>query len=122
LIALLVVALLGVSAAIARIGVAYSSLDTVQFVVRWRERETELAPLSISASIQQFVLGILTLPAVKALNPGALYQPAFSPSLELLAIAGLIAVVFLLATALLWSGHIQWRAPEEQQREADRNA
>ena len=118
----LVVLFLGISAAIGRIGVAYPETDIVQFVVRWRGSEKELEPLSISASIQQFVLGILTLPAVQILSPGALFGPAIRPSGEALAITWALAVVSIAATALLWAGRLQWRAPPEQQREAEANA
>jgi hypothetical protein len=122
LLVLLVVLFLGVSAAIARLGVAFPSIDTVQFVVRWRERESELAPLSITASLQQFVLGILTLPAVKSLQPGALFGPALRPSTEALAAVGVAVLVSLWATLLLWGDRIQWRAPREQQQEAETEA
>ena len=119
---MMIVSMLGVSAAIARFGVAYSHVDTIQFVVRWRERETELSPLSITASIQQFALGVLTLPAVKMLSPGALYQPEFEPSSAFFWVSLAVAAGSVIATALLWSGRIQWRAPREQQREAEQNA
>src|SRR5690606_17920408 len=73
----LIVLFLGISAALGRIGVAHPETDIMQWVLRWRGKEKELEPLSISASIQQFVLGILTLPAVKTLAPGALFGPEF---------------------------------------------
>lgn len=118
----LFVILLGVSALIARVGVAWAEVDTIQFVVRWRGRESELAPLSLSASVQQFILGVLTFPAVQLLNAGALFQPAFAPSTQLSMIAVALGLVSVLATALVWSNRIQWRAPREQQQEAESNA
>lgn len=122
LIAALVVLFLGISAAIGRVGVAYPETDIVQFVMRWRGKEKELEPLSISASIQQFALGILTLPAVQVLRPGALFGPELRPSSELLVVALGLALASIAATALLWAGRLQWRAPPEQQREAEANA
>jgi hypothetical protein len=122
LIAGLLVLFLGISSAIGRAGVAYPETDIVQFIVRWRGREKELEPLSLSASVQQFVLGILTLPAVKVLAPGALFGPSFRPSTDLLVITLTAAAASIAATALLWAGRLQWKAPPEQQREAEANA
>lgn len=122
LLACLTVMFLGVSAAIARFGVALPEADTVQFVVRWGKREMESGPLSVSASIQQFVLGVLTLPAVKLLEPGGLFGPELRPSMPAVAACAAAAGISVLVTAILWSGRIQWRAPREQQREAELNA
>jgi hypothetical protein len=122
LMAALVLLGLGIAAAIARIGVAYPETDIVQFKIRWRGRESELEPLSISASIQQFVLGILTLPAVAVLQPNVLFGPEYRPSLELLVAVILVTVASTAAAALLWAGRLQWRAPSEQQKEAEANA
>ncbi len=117
-----VVFLLAVSATIARLGVAYPDTDTVQFILKWRSKDRELEPLSITASIQQFVLGILTLPAVKILAPGAMFGPELRPSTEALLLSIALAGVTVLTTVLLWTGRIQWRAPREQKREAEANA
>lgn len=122
LIAGLFVLFLGISAAIGRAGVAYPETDTMQFVVRWRGKENELEPLSLSASLQQFVLGILALPAVQLLSPGALFGPAIRPSAELLLAAVGLAIASIAVTALLWAGRLQWKAPREQQVEAEANA
>jgi hypothetical protein len=122
LIAALCVLFLGVSAAIARWGVAYPKVDIVQFIVRWRGKEKEMEPLSISASVQQFVLGIITLPAVGILAPGSLFGPELRPSIEGFVATLVLAAVSIAATALLWAGRLQWKAPPEQQREAEANA
>ncbi len=122
LIAALVVLFTGVSAALARLGVAYPETDILQFVVRWRGKERELQPLSISASVQQFILGILTLPAVETLRPGALFGDGFRPSALGLLVTVVLAALSIAATALLWAGRLQWKAPREQQREAEANA
>jgi hypothetical protein len=122
LIAGLFVLFTGIGAAIARAGVAYPETDIIQFVMRWRGKEQEMQPLSISASIQQFFLGIITLPAVEALKPGALFGPGLRPSMAGLVIVLSLALLLIAATALLWAGRLQWKAPREQQREAEANA
>ena len=122
LLVLLCVLFLAISAVIARWGIEYPATDTIQFVVRWRSREHELNPLSLSASLQQFVLGVITLPAVKVLSPGAVFGPALRPSTEALMAVAAATLVFTTATALLWAGRLQWQAPPEQQREAEQNA
>jgi hypothetical protein len=119
---LLCVLFLAISAVIARWGIEYPETDTIQFVVRWRSREHELNPLSLSASLQQFVLGVITLPAVKILSPGALFGPAIRPSTEAFMAIVVVTFLFTTATALLWAGRLQWQAPPEQQREAEQNA
>ena len=118
----LCVLFLGISAAIARAAVAYPETDIVQLVIRWRGEEKEMEPLSLSASVQQFALGIFTLPAVQVLKPGALFGPELRPSPELLLAALAAAGASIAATALLWAGRLQWKAPPEQQREAEANA
>lgn len=122
LIAGLTIFLLGVSAAIGRLGVAHPDTDIVQFTVRWRGSERALEPLSISASVQQFALGIITLPAVAILAPAVLFGDVIRPStLALVFVTGL-AALSIAATALLWAGRLQWYASQEQQREAEANA
>jgi hypothetical protein len=114
--------ILAISAILARAGVARPDIDVVQLVVRWGGREKELRPLSISAATFQFVLTILTLPAVKALPPSVLYQPEPGPSVgALLVLLGVSAALAALVY-VLWAGRIEWAAPEEQQREAEEHA
>jgi hypothetical protein len=122
LLVLLCVIFLAISAMIARLGVEHPETDTVQFVIRWRNKENELNPLSLSASLQQFVLGVITLPAVKVLSPGVLFGPEIRPSAEAMVVAVVVTVLSIAATALLWAGRLQWQAPREQQREAEQNA
>jgi hypothetical protein len=119
LILLLAWTIVAVSALLARAGVARPDLDVVQFVVRWGRREKEMDPISMSASVLQFILGIATIPAVKLLTPSVLYQPEVGPSAE--ALLGVLAasLVLLAAVYLLWSGRIEMKAPAEQQREAE---
>jgi hypothetical protein len=111
--------ILALSAVLASLGVARPDIDVVQFVVRWGLRERELPPISIGASVLQFLLAIATIPAVKIFPPSVLYQPEIGPSAgALLATLGVSAALGGIAY-LLWSGRIEWRAPAEQQREAE---
>jgi hypothetical protein len=114
--------ILAISAALARAGLARPEIDVVQVVVRWGRREKEIPPVSISAAVFQFLLGVATIPVAKLLSPSVLYQPELGPSLDALLLAlalsgGLAALVYL-----LWSGRIEWNAPPEQQREAEEHA
>jgi hypothetical protein len=115
-------AILALSAVLAWLGVARPDIDVIQFVVRWRRREKEVPPISIGASVLQFFLAIATIPAVKIFPPSVLYQPEIGPSTAaLLAMLGVSAALGGLA-CLLWYGRIEWRAPAEQQREAEEHA
>jgi hypothetical protein len=114
--------IVAISAALARIAVARPEIDVVQLVVRWRGGVREIAPISLSAAVLQFVLSIVTLPAAKLLQPSVLYQPELGPSLDALLITlGASAVLGGLAY-LLWSDRIELNAPPEQQREAEEHA
>jgi hypothetical protein len=113
---------LAISAVLARAGVARPDLDVLQIVVRLGRRETELAPVSIGASIFQFVLSIITIPAVKLLPPSVLYQPELGPSRDALLVALGLSAVLSAFVWLLWAGRIELDAPREQQREAEERA
>ena len=114
--------ILAISAVMAWAGVARPDLDVVQFVVRWGRREKEAPPISIGASVLQFLLSIVTIPAVKLLPPSVLYQPEIGPSPEALLIALAVSVGLVVPVYFLWSGRIEVRAPAEQQREAEEQA
>ena len=115
----LAVSILALSAILAWLGVARPDIDVVQFVVRWGLRDKELPPISIGASVLQFLLAIATIPAVKIFPPSVLYQPEIGPSAgALLATFGVSAALGGIAF-LLWSGRLEWKAPAEQQREAE---
>jgi hypothetical protein len=114
--------ILAISAVLARVGVAWPDFDVFQLVGRWGGREKEFPPVSISAVLLQFVLSIVTLPAVKLLPPSVLYQPELGPSLEALLLAFALSAVLLALVYLLWAGRIEWDAPPEQQREAEEHA
>lgn len=113
---------LAISAAFARIGVARPDLDVVEVVVRWRRRKTEVPPISIGASVFQFLLSVMTIPAVKLLAPSVLYRPELGPSLEALLISLAVSAALLVVVYVVWSGRIELHAPREQQREAEENA
>jgi hypothetical protein len=114
--------ILAISAVLARAGVARPDLDVFQLVGRWGGREKEFPPVSISAVMFQFVLSIITLPAVKLLPPSVLYQPELGPSLDALLFAFALSAVLLALVYLLWAGRIEWDARPEQQREAEEHA
>jgi hypothetical protein len=110
---------LAISAVFARIGVGRPDLDVVQLVIRWRRRESELHPISIGASLLQFLLGVATIPAVKLLPPSVLYQPEIAASPDALLVASVVSVALLVIVYVLWSGRITLHAPAEQQRDAE---
>jgi hypothetical protein len=122
LVAALAWSILAVSAIVARGGVARPDRDVFQLVVRWGGREKELAPASIGAASLQFVLTIITLPAVKLLSPSVLYQPELGPSLAALLVTLAVAAVLTALAYVAWAGRIEWAAPREQQREAEERA
>jgi hypothetical protein len=111
--------ILASSAVLAWAGVRRPDLDVVQFIVRWGRRERELAPISIGASVLQFLLGIATIPAVKLFPPSVLYQPEIAASANALLFALAMSIALLALVYVLWSGHIELEAPAEQQREAE---
>jgi hypothetical protein len=114
--------MIALSAVLARAGVARPDVDVIQLVVRWGRRERELSPISLGASVFQFLLGIITLPAVKLLPPSVLYQPEVGPSRDaLLVVLGFSAVLVGLVY-WVWSGRLALDAPPEQQHEAEEHA
>jgi hypothetical protein len=115
----LAVSILAISALLARAGVARPDVDVLQFVVRWGRREKELAPISIAASVFQFLLSIATIPAAKLLAPSALYQPELGPSAKALLAAAAISVALAAIAYLAWWGRVAVEATADQQREAE---
>jgi len=113
---------LAISALLARAGVARPDIDVFQLIVRWGRREKELPPVSVGASVLQFLLSIATIPAAKLLPPSVLYQPELGPSMEALLVALVLSAVLLGFVYALWFGRIEVRAPPEQQREAEKHA
>jgi hypothetical protein len=115
----LALSILALSAVLAWAGVRRPDLDVVQFVVRWGRRQKELAPISIGASLLQFLLGIATIPAVKLFAPSLLYQPEIAASEESLLLVLAVSVALAAVVYVLWSDRIELQAPVEQQREAE---
>jgi hypothetical protein len=119
---LLAFAVVALSALLARAGVARPDQDVVQLVVRWGGRERELQPLSIGASVLQFLLSIATIPIAKGLPPTILFGPELAPSGWALLAALVGAVVLAVAVAAVWRGRTGVSAPRVQQREAEQHA
>jgi hypothetical protein len=111
--------IVALSAVLAWAGVARPDIDVVQFVVRWGRRENEMPPISIGASVLQFLLSVATIPAVKALPPSVMYQPEIGPSTEALLVTLVATAALSVLVYVLWSGRIEVEASAEQQREAE---
>ncbi len=114
--------IVAISAALARLALLRPELDVAEVAIRWGGKLRELPPLSLSASILQFVLSIATVPLAKLLSPSILYQPQLAPSAE--AFLAVLAASVLLGGFLywVWSGRIGVRASAEQQKEAEEQA
>jgi hypothetical protein len=113
---------LAISAVLARAGLARPEIDVVQVAVRWRRREREYPPVSMSAAVFQFFLSIVTVPVAKLVSPSALYQPELGPSTGALLITLGVSAVLALLVYVVWSGRIELTAPREQQAEAEEHA
>ncbi|HKH29645.1 MAG TPA: hypothetical protein VKA45_01205 [Gaiellaceae bacterium] len=111
--------IVGLSAVLARAGVARPDLDVVQFVVRWGRKDREMTPISIGASVLQFLLSVATIPVVKLLPPSVLYQPELGPSPRTLLFTLCASVALVVLVYATWAGHIAVKASREQQREAE---
>jgi hypothetical protein len=112
----------GVSAAVARLGVERPDLDVVQFIIRRGGRDRELPPISLGASILQFFLSIITVPVVKLVPASAFFSAGLAPSAEAVAVLAGVTLLSVAAGLGAWWGRIDWRAPREQQREAEAHA
>jgi hypothetical protein len=110
---------IALSALLARAGVARPDIDVIQFLVRWRGRETEVTPISIGASVLQFLLSIATIPVVKLFPPSILYRPEIGPSPEALLLTLAVSAALIPLVYLAWSGRVELKAAPEQQREAE---
>ena len=119
---LLALLMLCLSALIARAGVASPHYDAIQVTIKYAKQQHEVEPVSLSASALQFVFSIMTIPIVKTLAPGVLYQPEIGPSQALLIATALLASLLAGATFVAWRNRVDWQAPIWQQREAERNA
>lgn len=114
--------LIGISMVLARLGVARPDLDVVQFIVRRPTGDHELPPISIGASFLQLFLSIATIPVAKALPPDILFGPELAPSRDMLIFTLVATALTAMAVYLCWRGRIEWQAPRDQQREAEKFA
>jgi hypothetical protein len=116
-------AILAVSAAVARLGVARPDLDVVHVVLERPEKPPLRLPgISLGGMVIQLVINIGAFPAVKFLSPEILYRPEIGPSPGMVYITLVAALALSVAALLAWKGRVCWRAPVEQQREAERAA
>jgi hypothetical protein len=114
--------ILALSIALARLALLRPDLDVLGVSIRWGGKVREAPPLSLTASVLQFLLSIATLPAAKLLAPSILYQPELAPSAEALLVLLAAAVIFGVLAYLVWWDRIAITAPREQQREAEEHA
>jgi ABC-type uncharacterized transport system permease subunit len=119
LLILLAIVITGISMLFARLGVWRPDIDVVQLIIRRPNQEIELPPISLGASLFQFILSIITLPFVQIFSPSVLYQPEMGPSAASLAVTFALAVAVVLAVVLSWRGRMDVRAPADQQRDAE---
>jgi hypothetical protein len=119
----LVIALLEIalSAVIARGGVAWHRYDVLKVTLDWYDR-IEVPPLSLSASMLQFILSLITIPAISILKPGVLYQPELAPAAEAFVWLAAATVVCTVLALAVWLPRVSVRAPREQQQEAEARA
>jgi hypothetical protein len=122
LIAAVAVSYIAASAVVARIGVSRPDLDVIQLVVRWAGRGKGLTPISIGASVLQFLLAIATIPIAEIFPTSILYQPELAPSREALLACVVASAVLAGFAYAVWAGRFARTAPPEQRREADERA
>jgi len=123
LVLLIAVAILAASAAVARLGVARPDLDVFHIVLERPGRPSLRLPgISIGGMLIQLVINVGAFPLVKVLGPGVFYRPEIGPSPGLLFTTLLTALALTVVALLAWKGRVGWRAPPEQQREAERAA
>lgn len=121
LIADVVVVGVAISLVGARLGCARPETDVFQVsIARPHRKRRELPALSITASMVQFLLNVLTFPAVKLLPPSDFYAPHIQPSGSLLLVLSLVAVSLGAIALGLWANRLAWKAAAPQQREAER--
>jgi hypothetical protein len=114
--------IVALSVAVARLALLRPDLDVLGVSIRWGGKVREAPPLSLTASVLQFLLSIATLPAAKLLAPSILYQPELAPSAEALLAVLAASIILGLLAYLLWWGRIAITASREQQREAEEHA
>ena len=117
---LIAVGVLALSAGVARLGVARPDLDVLHLVVKRPGRpDLALPGISLGALLIQLLINVGAFPAVKLLPPKVFYRPEIGPSTALLGASAMTAIILLIVAAVVWHGRVCWRAPHEQQREAE---
>jgi hypothetical protein len=112
---------LALSIAIARLGVARPDLDVIFITLRRQGgKEHELPGFTITGMSMQLLSNFGVFPAVELLEPSALYHPELGPSPRLLLVTGAAAAALCAVAWLAWRGRITIRAPQEQERETER--
>jgi hypothetical protein len=109
------------SAVMARGGVAWHKYDVLKVTLDWYDR-IEVPPISLSASALQFILSLVTIPAISVLAAGVLFQPELAPSAEGLLWLSAFTLVCTVVALATWFPRISVRAPREQQQEAEARA
>jgi hypothetical protein len=123
LILLIAGAVLALSAAVARLGVARPDLDVFHVVVeRPGKKPARLPGVSLGGLMIQLLINLGAFPAVKLLSPDVFYRPEIGPSPTMLYVTMVLALLLSIAALLAWKGRACWRAPREQQREAEQAA
>ncbi|TMG03084.1 MAG: hypothetical protein E6I03_04620 [Chloroflexi bacterium] len=107
----------------ARLGVAHPDLDVFFIVVkRPAHKDQDLPGLSFSGVLMQALSNLGVFPTVALTSPAIFYRPEIGPSPAFLLVTGLAFAFFAALAWLCWRGRITWRAPREQQREAERSS
>jgi hypothetical protein len=111
---------LAVTAATARFGVARPDLDVVFVSFRRPGHETkELPGLSLIGVVIQVLANLGVFPAVVFLSPSVLFGEGMRPSAAALLWTAAVTTLLIAAAYAAWRGRIVWRAPREQQHEAE---
>ena len=76
--------------------------------------------LSFSGVLIQALSNLGVFPTVALTSPAIFYHPEIGPSPAFLLVTGLAFAFFAALAWLCWRGRITWRAPREQQREAEK--
>ena len=105
----------------ARLGVARPDLDVFFIIIKRPGHEDQEVPgLSLGGVIMQAVSNLGVFPTVALTSPAIFYRPEIGPSPTFLLVTGLAFALVAGLAWLCWRGRITWRAPREQQLEAER--
>ena len=105
----------------ARLGVARPDLDVFFIIIKRPGHEDQEVPgLSLGGVIMQAVSNLGVFPTIALTSPAIFYRPEIGPSPTFLLVTGLAFALLAGLAWLCWRGRITWRAPREQQLEAER--